>query len=184
MVMRRAFFFDRDGVINIDRHYLFQIADFQYIPGVIDFMKTVNESGYTIFVVTNQSGIGRGFYTEADFQQLNQWMINDLKSHGVYVERTYHCPHAPESDCFCRKPNPGMLVQAQLDYDISLSKSWLIGDKYSDLEAAQAAGINHTIWFTSPKQQGHQKPLKSCYLISDDFINIKSEFKHISQEMR
>ena len=107
----RAVFLDRDGTINEDRHYLYKIEDFAFLPGVVEALRLLQEAGFLLIVVTNQSGIGRGYYTEADFQKLNTWMLSELKHQGITVAATYYCPHLPDAkipqyrkDCDCRKP--------------------------------------------------------------------------------
>lgn len=137
--MNKAIFLDRDGTINVEKNYLYKIEDFEYLPGVIDGLKMLQRAGFLLIIVTNQSGIGRGYYTEADFQKLNSWMIDSLKQQGVYVTDVYFCPHLPDAqiekyrkNCNCRKPKLGMYEQAVRDHNISLTKSYAIGDKIRD----------------------------------------------------
>ena len=137
--MNKAVFLDRDGTINVEKNYLYRIEDFEFLPGVIDGLKRLQQAGYLLIIVTNQSGIGRGFYTEEDFQKLNSWMIDSLKQQGVFITDVYFCPHLPDAtvekyrkDCNCRKPKLGMYEQAVIDHNISLSKSYAIGDKIRD----------------------------------------------------
>lgn len=146
--MRAAAFLDRDGVINVDRAYVHRIDDFEFIPGVVESARTLRRLNYALVVVTNQSGIGRGIYSEDDFHALDDWMRARFREEGSEVLATYFCPHHPvdavgayRMDCHCRKPRPGMLLQAATDHGISLERSLMIGDRASDLQAARAAGV-------------------------------------------
>ena len=137
--MNKAVFLDRDGTINVEKNYLHKIEDFEFLPGVIEGLSLLNNAGYKLIIVTNQSGIGRGYYTENDFITLNNWMLDELKSNGIIISKVYYCPHLPDAkiekyrmDCECRKPKLGMYHQAIRDFDIDLSQSFVIGDKIRD----------------------------------------------------
>jgi len=138
---QKAVFLDRDGVINVDHGYVSNIEDFEFADDVFPVMRSLTEKGYALIVVTNQSGIGRGYYTEEDFQTLTSWMLSRFAEEGVEISAVYHCPHSPEADCACRKPAPGMLLRAIREHSIDPEASWMVGDKSSDMEAAEAAGI-------------------------------------------
>ena len=145
---KRAVFLDRDGVINVDNGYVSQRDDFEFIDGVIDACKVLKEKGYLLVVITNQSGIARGYFSEEQFHTLTEWMDWSLADRGVDLDGIYYCPHHAEKglgeykiDCDCRKPKPGMLINAIADLDIDASQSILIGDKASDIQAGLAAGI-------------------------------------------
>jgi len=144
-MVNKAIFLDRDGVINVDKGYVYRIEDFEFTKGAIKALKYFQSLGYLLIVVTNQSGIGRGYYTLKDFKKLTEWMKNRLKADGIEIKEVYFCPHAPDAGCDCRKPAPGMIEKAARDFDIDLKKSWMIGDKISDIEAAKKAGIINTI---------------------------------------
>ncbi|ABM04972.1 D-alpha,beta-D-heptose 1,7-bisphosphate phosphatase [Psychromonas ingrahamii 37] len=146
---KRAVFLDRDGVINVDNGYVSQRDDFEFIDGVIDACKALKEKGYLLVVITNQSGIARGYFSEEQFHTLTEWMDWSLADRGVDLDGFYYCPHHAEKgigeykiDCDCRKPKPGMLISAIEDLDIDASQSILVGDKVSDIQAGLAAGIN------------------------------------------
>ena len=139
ILMNKAVFLDRDGTINVEKNYLFKIEDFEFLPGVIEALKLFQENGYKLIIITNQSGIARGYYTEEDFHKLNDWMIDTLKKYGIYIDAVYYCPHHPDAinqeyrmDCQCRKPNIGLFIKAAEEFNIDLSKSIAIGDKIRD----------------------------------------------------
>ncbi len=147
--MKRALFLDRDGVINIEKAYLYKIEDFEFIKGIIDLCKYYQNLGFIIIVVTNQSGIAREYYSEKDFSLLTAFMIKEFLSQGVKIMNVYHCPHHENISgiCECRKPAPGMLFEAKKDYDIDLANSIIIGDKERDIEAGLNAGLYETYLF-------------------------------------
>ncbi|GFO60422.1 D,D-heptose 1,7-bisphosphate phosphatase [Geomonas silvestris] len=155
MGKHRAVFLDRDGTINVEVEYLSQAADFQLIPGVPWALKCLKDAGYLLVVVTNQSGIARGYYDEAALADIHEHMHRDLASFGASLDACYFCPHHPEhgtgdnrTDCGCRKPLPGMLQQAAEDLDIDLAASFMIGDKLGDIEAGIAAGCTPMLVLT------------------------------------
>lgn len=145
--MRKALFLDRDGLINVDSGYVGRIKDFKFIDGIAAALRHAQQLGYQLIVVTNQSGIGRGYYSESDFERLTHWMAGQLAQQGVAIDAVYHCPHTDEDHCECRKPKPGMLLQAIDKFDVDCDNSWMIGDSERDIEAAQAAGIGNTVLF-------------------------------------
>jgi D-glycero-D-manno-heptose 1,7-bisphosphate phosphatase len=145
---RRAAFLDRDGVVNREVGYLHRWEDFEFLPGVLDAMRRLRQAGYALVIVTNQSGIARGFYTEADYQALTARLREALAEAGCPVDAIYHCPHHPSGsvaalaiECDCRKPNAGMLLQAARELEISLADSFIVGDKLADAQAGRAAGL-------------------------------------------
>ncbi len=148
--MRKALFLDRDGVINVDHDYVYKPEEFEFIDGIFELVRRYHEAGYLIIVVTNQSGIARGRYSEAEFLHVSAWMKAQFASHGGEIDEVFYCPHHPEfsGTCRCRKPSSGMLIDAQKKYDIDMSRSLLIGDKERDIEAAIGAGVEDTILFT------------------------------------
>ena len=146
--LRPAAFLDRDGVLNVDRGYTFRPEDLVMIPSAAAAVRLLNDAGYYVFVVTNQSGIARGFYTAAAMTLFNAQIQNALRGEGAHIDAFYHCPHHPDGvvtelavRCHCRKPQPGMLEQAARDWPIDLSRSFLIGDKDDDMAAAGAFHI-------------------------------------------
>lgn len=155
MGKHKAVFLDRDGTINVEVQYLSQVEDFQFIPGVPWALKRLKEAGYLLVVVTNQSGIGRGYYDEAALDSIHSHMHADLATFGAAIDACYFCPHHPEhgtgdyrQECGCRKPLPGMLQQAAQDLDIDLAASFMVGDKLADVEAGLAAGCTSLLVLT------------------------------------
>jgi D-glycero-D-manno-heptose 1,7-bisphosphate phosphatase len=152
---RKAVFLDRDGVINIDHGYVYRPEDFKFIDGVFDTCRHFHQLGYLLIVVTNQSGIARGMYTEQDFQALNHWMQEKFAEEGAPIAHVYHCPHHPkfgteaERGCQCRKPMPGMIQAAIAEYDLDPEQCAMVGDKRGDMEAATAAGLGRKFLVTS-----------------------------------
>jgi len=141
----KTIFLDRDGVINHEVGYLHKIEDFKFIEGVFDSCLYFQSIGYQIIIVTNQSGIDRGYYGESDFHIVNNWMLKQFKNQGIEILDVFYCPHGPESNCDCRKPKPGMFNQARDKHNIDMGDSWMIGDKEADITAANAAGIENTV---------------------------------------
>lgn len=142
---KKAVFLDRDGVINEEKEYVHKIKDFVFIQGVFKVVKKFNENGYYVFIITNQSGIGRGYYTENDFKVLNKWMLKEFEKSGAYINKVYYCPHSPNDNCSCRKPKPGMILEAIKEFNIDVNRSWLIGDKEDDILAAYNACIKNLV---------------------------------------
>lgn len=152
--LRKALFLDRDGVINIDHGYVHRPDQVEFCSGIFDLVRQARERGYAVVVVTNQAGIGRGYYTEADFQALSTWMLAQFAERGAPIDRIYHCPDHPQHgvgpyrrESPWRKPNPGMLLQAAADLGLSLPDSLLVGDSASDIAAGRRAGLRQSILF-------------------------------------
>ena len=173
MEKTKVFFIDRDGVINKEIGYLHEIAKFEFIDGVIEALKYIQNKGFEIIVITNQSGIGRGMYSREKFLELNKWMIDFLSSQGVKILDVLYCPHTPEDGCACRKPLPGMFLEAIKKYDIDIEMSWSIGDKETDIQAAKSSGVSNTILVKS----GHiinEKNSNASYILKSiyDVMNL------------
>lgn len=144
--MNKAAFLDRDGVINIEKNYLFRIEDFELVPGVINLLRTLQNNGFLLIIITNQSGIARGYYSEEDYQKLTDWMIGMLSDNGISITATYYCPHHPEAivekykkKCDCRKPGTALFLQAIREYNIDLNNSIVIGDNMRDCEICKTS---------------------------------------------
>ena len=146
--MNRALFLDRDGVINVEKNYVYKIEDFEFIKPIFAVCKKYQNQGFKIFVITNQAGIARGYYTVDDYLYLTDWMETEFGKRGIVITKTYFCPHHPNfsGPCSCRKPKPGMLLQAKDEFDLDLEKSILIGDKQSDIDAGINAGVGKNLF--------------------------------------
>ena len=165
----KTIFLDRDGVINKEVEYLFRIVDFKFNKGVFDACLYFQKLDYEIVIVTNQSGIARGYYNENDYLKLTEWMLGQFNNNGIKILDTFYCPHGPEENCECRKPKPGMFIEAKDKYNIRMKDSWMIGDKETDIEAANLAGINNTIL------------VRSGHLIDESNSNSKFTIDSIKQ---
>lgn len=144
---RAAVFLDRDGTINVEKEYLHRSEEFEFIPGAPEAIRILKEAGYLVVVVTNQSGVARGYYDEAAVHRLHRFVDRELATVGASIDAYYLCPHHPHhgigpyrTECACRKPLPGMLLAAAEDLEIDLSRSWIVGDKGADVAAGLAAG--------------------------------------------
>ena len=147
-MLKPAAFLDRDGVINIDKGYVYRIEELEWVPGAIETIRYFNHQGWLVIVITNQGGVARGFYQEADVLTFHQQMNERLKQQDAHIDAFYYCPHHvagihPEYsiECDCRKPQGGMIIRAMNEWPIAADRSFMIGDKESDTQAAQAAGI-------------------------------------------
>jgi len=143
---RKALFLDRDGIINVDHGYVSKIEDFEFSDGIFELLHLFLDNGYLLFIITNQSGIGRGYYSGDSYEKLTSWMLARLSEQNIAISGVYHCPHTPEELCRCRKPDTGMIDQALAWFPIDLKHSWMIGDKPSDIELAHNALIGNTIY--------------------------------------
>ncbi len=178
--MKKVIFLDRDGTINIEKSYLHKSEDFEFEVKAIEGLKKFIELGYELIVVTNQSGIARGYYTEQDLIKLNDFMMDELKKYGIEILECFYCPHHPEKgigeykkDCDCRKPNPGMLEEAIKKYNIDRKNSFMIGDKKGDLEAGQKAGVTSILVKTGYGLKTYEKLEKNKkYLVGENLLEI------------
>ncbi len=169
MLKNKALLLDRDGVINEDYGYVSTIDRFHFIEGIFDLCKLALDKGYMIIVLTNQSGIARGYYNLENFQRLNEWMVAQFDKQSIPIRHVYFCPHHPEGlqpaftkECECRKPRAGLFYQAAADYNLDLSQSIAIGDKERDMKAAQTAGVGARILIsTSPHCEAAQYIVQS-----------------------
>lgn len=138
----KAVFLDRDGTINVNQPgCVRKISQFRFTPGAVPALKKLSKKNYKIIIVTNQSGIGRGYFKKKDLKKIHQWMLKKLKRVSVRIDKIYYCPHLPEDNCPCRKPKIKMFLQAVNDFDINLNKSWFIGDDDKDVIAGREANI-------------------------------------------
>ena len=152
-VARPAVFFDRDGVLNRDTGYVHRPEEFEWLDGAKAAIRALNERGYLVFVITNQAGVAYGHYGEEAVENLHRWIADDLAAVGAHIDGFYYCPHHPAGKeeryaivCECRKPKPGLLLAAMRDWQVDRKRSVLIGDKESDIQASEAAGVRGILW--------------------------------------
>lgn len=170
---KKALFLDRDGVVNVEKEYLYKIEDFEFIDGIFELCRHYSDLGYLIFIVTNQSGIARSYYSEDDFTYLTNWMIAAFAQKGIVISKVYHCPHYPKisAPCSCRKPEPGMLLEAQKEFNIDLAHSIIVGDKERDIEAGLNAGLFESYLLDETTQTQHSKATKIVTRLKDIWKN-------------
>lgn len=144
----KAIFLDRDGTINVDKDYLYEVEKFEFVEGALEGLKLLYNLGYILIVVTNQAGIARGYYTEEDLKKVNDFMKEKLLENGIKISKCYFCPHHKDKgigkykiDCECRKPKPKMLLDGIKEFNIDPKQSYMIGDKLSDVYAGLNAGV-------------------------------------------
>lgn len=169
MNRRPALFLDRDGVINVDHAYVSKREEFEFIDGIFDVCREAKRLGYLLFVITNQAGIARGYYSEQDFLDLTSWMKCVFLSEACALDAVYYSPFHPEhgigeykKDSYCRKPNPGMIIQATREFDVDLGRSVLVGDKATDIEAGVAAGVGYNLLFIPPAGKQYGSTTSGC----------------------
>jgi len=172
--MNKAVFLDRDGVINVEKNYVHKIEDFEFVDGIFELLAYYQRRGYLLIVITNQAGIGRGFYNENDFALLTSWMQDQFSSRGITINDVFYCPYHPihgigayRLESLDRKPNPGMIYKAQKKYNIDLKKSILIGDKESDIEAGLRAGVGRNILLSKDSMEFNSSSIKRVSSLLD-----------------
>jgi D-glycero-D-manno-heptose 1,7-bisphosphate phosphatase len=150
----KALFLDRDGVVNVERHYVHRTEDFEFVEGIFELCRRARELGYLLIIITNQSGIARGYYGEDDFHALTAWMKGQFGRQGIDIAAVYYSPFHPEAgiggyraESFDRKPNPGMILRAARDFDLDLTQCILVGDRACDMQAAMAAGVGMKVLY-------------------------------------
>lgn len=169
---RPAIFLDRDGTLNVDHGYVSDIDHFQFIDGAIEALRLLKQRGFLLVLVTNQSGIARGYFSEDDFLQLTEWMDWSLADRGVDLDGIYYCPHHPQATvdawrqtCNCRKPQPGMLLEAQQALGIDMARSVMVGDRLADIDAGWAAGVGTTVLVRTGKPLDEATIASASYVI-------------------
>lgn len=177
---RPALFLDRDGVINVDHGYVSKPEQFDFIEGIFELVVAANHAGYLTIVVTNQAGIGRGYYTEEDFHQLTDWMCAQFEMRGAKIDAVYFCPFHPEhgvgkyrQDNVCRKPGPGMLLQAQKELSVDLKRSILVGDKPSDIQAGSRAGVGMLLYYGDATETVDSVQISRLDQVIPYFVSVK-----------
>lgn len=168
---RPCVFIDRDGTLNVEKNYLHRYEDWEWIPGSVDMLRQLRDAGFLTIVVSNQAGVARGYYDEAAIKRLHTRVDKDLRTAGSGIDAYYYCPHHPEygevRDCDCRKPAPGMLLQAQRQWNVALEDSWMVGDKLSDIEAGLAAGVRCILVLTGYGQAERDRCPSGVFLVAD-----------------
>jgi len=179
--MQRALFLDRDGVINIDYQYVFKKEDIHFLNGIFSLVREANKRNYLVIVVTNQAGIGRGFYSENDFLSLSEWIKKQFKKNKSIIDKIYYSPFHPEFgvgkyklDSELRKPKPGMFFKARDDYQIDLKNSIMIGNNKSDLIAAYRAGIKNIICFGNLCENEYGPNINNLYEAKKYLVDFKN----------
>ena len=154
----KAIFLDRDGTLNRDSGYTYRIEQLELLPGVVNALKIFRDADFLLVIVTNQSGVGRGYYTEEDVDSFNNALKEELKKHGIIIEKFYICKHSPEENCACRKPSPYLINKAIEEFNIDIEKSFLFGDKESDIQSGKNAHVQslliteeHSLYFWAEK---------------------------------
>lgn len=176
---RPALFLDRDGVVNVDHGYVSRAEQVTFIDGIFDLIKTANSKKYYVIIITNQSGIARGYYSLSDFNKLSSWMIGEFTKNSAFIDQIYHCPHHPREglgplklDCICRKPQPGMIIQATRDFNIDLEKSLIVGDNITDIIAGERGGIGHLFLLCGNSDQ-HHTPLPQKTILIHSLMDFR-----------
>ena len=164
---RRAVFIDRDGTINYDPGYLGDPARFRFLAGVVDALRRLRSAGFLLFIISNQSGIARGYFRREDLDRIHEMMLEALRREGVVMDGIYYCPHHPEDGCTCRKPSPEMVIRAARSNDIDLGSSYFIGDRETDIETGKNAGCR-TILVLTGEGENTRRRLTSSF--EPDFI--------------
>ena len=182
---KRALFLDRDGVINVDHGYVHKVESFEFVDGIFELCISAIDKNYLIIVITNQAGIGRGIYSISEFEVLTEWMCSQFLLEGISICKVYHSPYHPDyglgkykKNDYSRKPNPGMLFQAQKEFDVDMEGSIFIGDKFTDMQAGIAAGVGYNILLGS---SGCQDYLKFDNVIYEP--SLKSLKKYLKSEV-
>jgi D-glycero-D-manno-heptose 1,7-bisphosphate phosphatase len=156
---KKAVFLDRDGTLIEDKGYMRNCDEIKLLTGVIEALSTLKKSGFELIIISNQSGIGRGLITKAEVEEINKYLTNLLISQGISLTAIYYCPHTPDDKCFCRKPNPGMVLLALNQYNINPKESFFVGDKHTDVETAINAGVNPVLISTNSKLEKNNHPI-------------------------
>lgn len=163
----KAVFLDRDGVINIDYGYVYEIDKLEFIPRAVEGLKLLQEAGFKLIIITSQSGIGRGYYKEEDYHHFMKHMYKKLEEQDVKIDADYFCPHAPEANCNCRKPKKALFEKAVKEHDIALKESYLIGDKTSDIKAGENIGCKTILVKTGKGGNDKRFEVKPDFIAKD-----------------
>lgn len=166
----RALFLDRDGVINRDFSYVYELEKLEFMPNIFEITKFFQDKGYLIFIITNQSGVGRGYFSKEQMDIFNNAILNEFSNHQINIAKIYACLHTPDDNCECRKPKIGLIKMAASEYNIDLANSVFIGDKPSDMQAATNASINNRYLFSDNENYENAKKISDLTEIKKDFL--------------
>jgi D-glycero-D-manno-heptose 1,7-bisphosphate phosphatase len=172
---RPAVFMDRDGTINVDVDYLSRVEDLDVYPFAVEAIKKLNDRGYLVIVVTNQSGIARGMITDEQLTAVHRKMSDVLAESGAHIDAYHHCPDLPDSGCRCRKPDTGMIEDANKEFHIDMEKSWMVGDKLLDVQMGQNAGIRSALVMTGYGERELEKFTRMPDLIGENLLDVVNE---------
>ncbi len=168
--MNRFIFLDRDGTLIHDQGYTHRIEDYRLLPQALEGLQAFVRQGFRFVILTNQSGIGRGFFSETDYQTFERHLSEDLRRQGITLEASYHCPHTPEDGCHCRKPGTDLFERAQRELGAALSESWMIGDKLSDIQAGARAGCRGQVWIGPTRERATLGAQAPAHLSADNLL--------------
>ena len=184
MSTRKAIILDRDGVLIEDKNYSYKIEDLEVLPGVIEGLKRIQEN-FIFFIVTNQSGIGKGYYTLEDFHKYNNHLISILDDNSIKIEKTFYCPHIKEDKCDCRKPNPKFINEIANQWDVDLEYSWMIGDHPSDISFGINGGCK-TVYMVTGHGEKHKRDLEIKKiiptLVHSNFLEATKEIMRLDKQ--
>ncbi len=185
--MDKVVFLDRDGTINVEKNYLYKPEEFEFIEGAIEGIKLLNDEGYKVVVVSNQAGVARGYYTEAEVDALHDYINSQLAKENAHIDYFFYCPHHPENgvgkykiDCDCRKPEIGMFIKSEEHFNVDKSQSWMIGDNQGDIEAGNKYGVRTVLVATG---YGTQIYAEQCVRYDYYEANIFDAIKRIIEEV-
>jgi len=174
--MSKILFLDRDGVVNIDKHFVSRIEDIVFIDGIFQLCKYFKEQDYQIVIATNQSGIARGLFSEQEFLAITSFILDEFRRHDLTVLACFHCPHGPNDNCSCRKPLPGLFTQALRQFNVEAKNCISIGDRERDIDAALAAGISHNYLMQDSQ-------ISTSHFLGSIVVNSLSEIVQIHQKL-
>lgn len=179
LLHNKAIFLDRDGTLNKEKSYLYKKEDWEWLDEAIESLVELKKNGYLLIVITNQSGIARGYYTSDDVIKLHEFVNTLLYEYGIKIDAFYICPHHPlfSGYCDCRKPAPGLILKAANDFNIDLSKSWMIGDKISDVNAGKNAGCNTLLVLTGYGEREKNKIENKSIIVNNLKIAVDNILK-------
>ena len=180
--MKPYVFLDRDGTINKEVNYLHEIKDFEFEDGCIEGLRLLQEKGYGLVIITNQSGIARGYYSMEDTIIVHNYMTNMLSNHGVWISHIYICPHGPEDHCSCRKPKPGLFLRAARELDIDTENSYVVGDRMRDLAPAAVIHAKCAALRTGHGKTEDFSGISNVYENLLDFAYVAEDVKELANE--